>query len=340
MKARQADMRAATAPADSAAFPEPPSATGPSGRARTGKIARLPHRIREALNERLREGLPCAEILSWLNALPEVRETLQKRFDGSPMTQDNISRWRHGGYAGWLENQQNKEAIAIMAASCRNIDQKEREELTSQIALAVTARMVVELRKFDALPEGDGKSAAWRELVWSLTLLRRGEFYHEKLRLERDKHFPPKEPEKRLCKEEQMERIREIMGIGGPHWNRFTKLWEGEGAEEANEKDEVERQVWAEMDRRKAERAAAAKAAETAQAEAPAEGAADQNPAEHSPEERADEEYTRDLDGSGSPGATQPEVHLRTREPTGPCREREPCPARLPEPRHPAAGSR
>jgi hypothetical protein len=252
MKARTPATRAAPTKVDGAAFPDP-IPLGRSGRARTGKIARLPHSVREALNQRLRDGVASVEIITWLHSLPEVRDLLQKHLDGSPITEHNLSRWRHGGYAGWLENEQTKEAIAIMAAACRNIDQTERDELTSQIALVVTARIVVELRKFDEMPEGPLKSAAWRELVWSLVLLRRGEFYHEKMRLERDKFFPKKEAEKSpRCEQEQQERIRQAFGLGGPHWNNFTKQWEGEGAAEMTEKEEVERLVLEELRRRKA----------------------------------------------------------------------------------------
>jgi hypothetical protein len=117
----------------------------------------------------------------------------------------------------------------------------------------VTARMVVELGKFDALPEGPLKSAAWRELVWSLTLLRRGEFYAEKTRLEREKRFPKKEAlEGPLCAQEQQEQWRRIIGLGGPHWNNAAQCWEGEGAAEMTERDEVERLVREELRRRKA----------------------------------------------------------------------------------------
>jgi hypothetical protein len=256
MKACPKAQRAAPATVDGAAVPDPAPAGG-TGRARTGKIARLPHSVREALNERLRDGLPRAEITAWLNSLPAVRSLLKKRFGGSPITEDNVSKWRHGGYAGWLENQQTKEAMAIMAAACRNIEPADREALTDQLSLVLTARMVVELRKFDEMPEGPLKSAAWRELVWSLVLLRRGEFYAGKLRLERDKLFPKKEAEESpLCAQERQERMRQVLGLGGPHWNNFTKQWEGEGAAEMTEKEEVERLVVEELRRRKAARAA------------------------------------------------------------------------------------
>ena len=140
----------------------------------------------------------------------------------------------------------------MMSAACRHINQSANGALTNRIALVVTARMVEELRKWDELPEGPLKSAAWRELVSSLVLLRRGEFYAEKMRLERERFFPKKVKKTPQCDQEQKERIRQAFGLGGPHWNNFTKEWEGEGAAEMTEKEEVERLVLEELRRRKA----------------------------------------------------------------------------------------
>jgi hypothetical protein len=197
--------------------------------------------------------LPASQILPWLNALPEVRAVLAKYFDGSPIIEQNLSRWRHGGYAGWFENQLVKEAVTTMGAAGRGIDQAEREALTSQLATALSARMVLQLRHYDEMPEGPAKTAAWKDLVWSLTLLRRGEFYAGKLRLEQEKLAPkkPKAGKAPACEQEEQEQRRQIMGLGGPRWNNFAKQWEGEGAAEMTEKQEVECLVVAEYLRRK-----------------------------------------------------------------------------------------
>jgi len=196
--------------------------------------------------------------LKWLNGHPATRAHLDARHQGSSITEDNLSRWRQGGYAGWLENRQAREAISVMAEACRNISQEEQDALTDQLALVLTARMVVELRKVDELPEGPLKSAAWRDLVSSLLILRRSEFYAQKARLERDKLLPKKEPEKAPeCAQERQERFRRVLGLGGPHWNNFEKRWEGEGAAEMTEKEEVEDLVRKELRRRKAAREAA-----------------------------------------------------------------------------------
>jgi hypothetical protein len=249
-------IQAVPAKADSAASLQPPPPAR-FGRARVGKIARLPHAVREELNERLREGAPLGEILSWLNALPAVRAVLRQRFAGAPISEQNLSRWRCGGYGGWLENQREREALDIMPAAGRHIDQAKREALTSQLALAVAARMVAELQKFNEMPEGPAKSAAWKDLIWSLTLLRRSEFYAGKLQLERNKLAAGKAAqEEPKTGEEQAERIAQILGVASPHWNNFTHQWEGEGAAEMTEKEEIERAVVAERLRRKEERKA------------------------------------------------------------------------------------
>ena len=43
---------------------------------RTGKIARLPHQLRNELNQRLHDGESGVDLIKWLNALPEVQAIL------------------------------------------------------------------------------------------------------------------------------------------------------------------------------------------------------------------------------------------------------------------------
>jgi hypothetical protein len=70
--------------------------------ARKGKIARLPHVIRQDINQRLRDGIPGPEILSWLNGRPDVAAIMQEQFAGEPIKPQNLSDWRQGGYQDWL----------------------------------------------------------------------------------------------------------------------------------------------------------------------------------------------------------------------------------------------
>lgn len=69
---------------------------------RLGKVARLPIGIRDRLNAHMLDGWPGDKLLRWLHEQPEVRAVLAEHFAGVSITHQNLSVWRHGGYAEWL----------------------------------------------------------------------------------------------------------------------------------------------------------------------------------------------------------------------------------------------
>lgn len=81
-----------------------------------GKIANLPARIREALNRRLHDGQPASVILPWLNAVPEVIDVMKERFDGEPVSDQNLSNWRTGGFLKWQAESAEIEKTKDLAA--------------------------------------------------------------------------------------------------------------------------------------------------------------------------------------------------------------------------------
>ena len=82
---------------------------------RTGKIARLPHAIRIELNHRIRDGQSGAFILDWLNAIPDVQTILAASFNAEPVSDQNLSNWRSGGYQDWLKQEDRMERIRSMS---------------------------------------------------------------------------------------------------------------------------------------------------------------------------------------------------------------------------------
>src|SRR5438132_4320769 len=72
---------------------------------RTGKIARPPHPIREQLNRRLESSEDYEPILNWLNALPQARQVIDDHFAGRPISTQNLSDWRSGGFSEWQDRQ-------------------------------------------------------------------------------------------------------------------------------------------------------------------------------------------------------------------------------------------
>src|SRR5580700_7205930 len=82
---------------------------------RNGKLAQLPNDIREQLNLRLLEGEPGRELVAWLNALPEVQSILGSQFNGSPISEVNLTHWRQGGYLQWLTERECFDSARALA---------------------------------------------------------------------------------------------------------------------------------------------------------------------------------------------------------------------------------
>ena len=97
----------------------------------TGKIARLPNDIRTQLNLRLQDGQDGPKLLEWLNAQPEVQGSLEESFDGAPITKQNLSEWRNGGFPVWQIRQE------FIDHACELYDS--HEELTHDVDASLLA---------------------------------------------------------------------------------------------------------------------------------------------------------------------------------------------------------
>jgi len=191
---------------------------------RNGKIARLPRAIREELNRRLQDGEQGKRLVAWLNSLPKVQAVMLAEFEGHPIGEPNLSEWKNGGYLSWEADHQMLEAVTSLVEGANNLQKAAKDGLTDRLALFLAAKMAVEIRRLDGVPDAAEKAKVWRELRGSLVALRRGELQGQKLRLERDKHAERlrqqraeerrrRESERpRLTPEEKEARMRQIMG--------------------------------------------------------------------------------------------------------------------------------
>jgi transposase InsO family protein len=90
--------------------PPPPPAMPPVAyTSRVGKIARLPLAIREQLNKRLLDGESGKTLLVWLNGLLDVQAVLGREFNGASISKQNLSEWRRGGFADFLQTNAARE---------------------------------------------------------------------------------------------------------------------------------------------------------------------------------------------------------------------------------------
>jgi hypothetical protein len=196
---------------------------------RNGKIARLPAAIREELNQRLLDGEPGNQLVQWLNGLPKVQALLKAKFNANPITENNLSHWKNGGYAAWEANDRMADNVISILDGATALQGAAKDGLTERIALFMAANMAIAMLRLESMPEGIEKVKIWRELRISLLSLRKPELFAQRLVLEREMHPRPEKQKKRpeWTPEQKRQRIRQILGLGdgydgsiNPEWTR------------------------------------------------------------------------------------------------------------------------
>jgi hypothetical protein len=204
---------------------------------RTGKIARLQRSVREELNRRLRDGEQGKSLVGWLNGLPSVKEALKEQFNSRPISEQNLSEWKQGGYTEWLAHQDALERAQNLSADAAELSAT-GGALGEHLAIALTARYAALLAQWD----GDSNGAiaqnvrTLRALCTDIVELRRGDHSaarlkveQERLQLERakdeqhiqerfEKWLQQPEVKNRICgskltPEERQKRLRQIFNL-------------------------------------------------------------------------------------------------------------------------------
>jgi hypothetical protein len=144
-------------------------------RTRNGKIARLPCSIRELLNQRLERAQPSPKLLDWLNALPEVQEVLQQDFDGEPVSRQNLSQWRQGGYQDWVARADLWAGIRNLYDFAEDMEEGREVEKADKVTTVLTARFADLLTRWngECTREFEAKARALNGLCRSVTRLQR-----------------------------------------------------------------------------------------------------------------------------------------------------------------------
>jgi|ERR1051326_316095 transposase len=156
---------------------------------RNGKIARLPHDIREQLNRRLEDGEQGKRLVTWLNSLPTVRAVMQSEFGGRPIREQSLSEWRKGGFRDWQLQQEALELMPRIVREAGELKGKVDGELTNHMAIWISAHLMAVMRRLIASTDlGDTKK--WKllhEACADIVALRRGDQNAEWLRLDRER---------------------------------------------------------------------------------------------------------------------------------------------------------
>ena len=155
---------------------------------RKGKIARLPKAVRDQVNARLADNQPASVILPWLNELEEAKAILAEHFGGEPVNEQNLSAWRTGGFADWMQRTEEVERTRAKAAHALELVKAGGHHLTDGACAIIAGEL---LEEWESADEEEGKEAAIKKLL----AVRAGdhvrasiELQKQKLQLDKDKH--------------------------------------------------------------------------------------------------------------------------------------------------------
>ena len=183
---------------------------------RTGKIARLPHSIREELNRRLDDGESGVRLVEWLNGLPKVREILQSEFSGRPINEQDLSEWKTRGFREWLRHREACEKLRWMTERAEDLeDEADGLEISDRLGSILAAELASFAEK--VLEEVTDPKERWQrmqEFLRELRHLRHEDHNGQRIQLQRDRW----ERETERQEEEDLEREKK------EHKNRLISL--------------------------------------------------------------------------------------------------------------------
>ena len=151
---------------------------------RIGKIARLPHEIREQLNRRLQNGESGPDILQWVNELPQCRQMLAQKFGSRPIDENNLYEWRHGGYEEWLWHEDRRDQLANVFEHVAKLDAVgDGSAVAERLGVIFAAELTRQLNFLEGIYDMNERWIRLREISRELTRFRRENCNHQRLRL-------------------------------------------------------------------------------------------------------------------------------------------------------------
>jgi hypothetical protein len=171
---------------------------------RNGKIARLPHDIREELNQRLRDGESGRALLKWLNEDPECGDVLDEEFAGRPINKQNLSEWRQGGYKDWLRKEEARQRVQVVMEKAEDLEEDAGGmKIADRLGTLLAAELAVAVEQLESIEDPKERWVRLKDIARETYRLRREDHHARKLRMAEEQY-------EQREKEAERERLLEL----------------------------------------------------------------------------------------------------------------------------------
>ena len=151
---------------------------------RTGKIARLPREIRQQLNHRLEDGESAQDLVAWLNQTPAVQERLARYYEGRPITEQNLSDWKQGGFLDWQRHEETRAILREFLGEAEELGAEAGGEMLLDRVVNMVAVVLLRLFREAATAEsGPQQRQAVVEIARELSRLRPDDHQRQRVQL-------------------------------------------------------------------------------------------------------------------------------------------------------------
>ena len=169
------------------------------------------------MNLRLYNGQEGKLVVDWLNGSPLVQQVLAEGFGGKPISEQNLSEWRQGGYVEWEARKGLLTEAKDMVDYGEAMEDCATDEFVEKLTLVVSARYASLVMRWDGEPTEEVKErlAVLGKLSKDVLALQRGSHRAVRLAMAEERHewaefeFEKKlaELEARLKREESNRRM-------------------------------------------------------------------------------------------------------------------------------------
>jgi len=153
-----------------------------------GKIGSLPAHLREEVNRRLHDGQNGREICDWLNAHPRVLEILDERWNEQPVSPQNLSEWRNGGFQIWLKSRERGEHLRTLAEWAADFTERVSPAALAKGAQAIAAGQLLEVLESADEAQTLALTDVLDQVTKSVDRTHKNEIARDKLDLQKEQH--------------------------------------------------------------------------------------------------------------------------------------------------------